>query len=373
MIRSRMPAMFAAATVAGVLAAAAPATPTSAAVRVDSGRAWFSAGAAFGYVWADQPTSPSYTPSLNFQDNSSGGINTITRTGVGLYRVRFPGLATDSNGGTVNVTTYGTGGGGRRYCGVIAWGAAGNDILVDVRCADMSGALVDSRYDATYSLRTKPVNKGYGYVWADQKSLPSYTPALFYQFNSKGLVNTVTRRDLGTYTVHFPGLGGVKGTVKVTTYGRVSTRCKVGDWYPIGGEARVDIYCFNSAGLPVDAQYTVTYGTKVNLLGSGRGYGYAWADHPQSPSYTPDPSRSASKPVGTITITRNGVGRYTVFFGGVGPELVDDVQVTAWGGNPSECRVIQWSPSGQGQAVDVECYGLTGGLQDNYYTIQFIR
>jgi hypothetical protein len=373
MVRSRMPAMLAAATVAGVLAAATPASPASAALGADSGPASSSAGGVFGYVWADQPTSPSYTPNLNFQDNSSGGINTITRIGVGLYRVRFPGLATDSNGGTVNVTTYGASGGGRLYCGVIAWGAAGSDILVDVRCADMSGALVDSRYDATYSLRTKPMNKSYGYVWADKKSSPAYTPALFYQFNSKGFVNTVTRYDVGYYTVHFPGLGGGKGTVKVTTYGPVSTRCKVFDWGPVGGEARVDILCSNSTGTLVDAQYTVTYGTKINLLGSSRGYGYAWADHPQSPFYTPDPSRSASKPVGMITITRNGTGRYTVFFGGVGPELVDDVQVTAWGGNATECRVIRWSPSDQGQAVDVECYGLIGELQDDYYTIQFIR
>jgi hypothetical protein len=50
-----------------------------------------------------------------------------------------------------------------------------------------------------------------------------------------------------------------------------------------------------------------------------------------------------------------------VFFSGVGGDLVDDVQVTAFGGTTSECRVDEWSPSGGGQSIDVECYDTNGG------------
>jgi hypothetical protein len=62
-----------------------------------------------------------------------------------------------------------------------------------------------------------------------------------------------------------------------------------------------------------------------------------------------------------------------VFFSGVGGDLVDDVQVTAFGGTTSECRVDEWSPSGGGQSIDVESYDTNGALHDDYYTIQFMR
>src|SRR5262245_42166976 len=61
--------------------------------------------AQLGYVWANQPSSASYTPSLTYQFNSAGGTNTITRSGVGQYTVHFPGLST--LGGHVQVTAYG--------------------------------------------------------------------------------------------------------------------------------------------------------------------------------------------------------------------------------------------------------------------------
>ena len=37
------------------------------------------------YVWANQPTAASYTPSLPYQYNSGGGTDTITRSGTGSY------------------------------------------------------------------------------------------------------------------------------------------------------------------------------------------------------------------------------------------------------------------------------------------------
>ena len=66
---------------------------------------------------ADAPTAASYTPNLTYQFNSTGAVNTITRSGVGVYTVHFPGL--DGNGGTALVTAYG---GGNESCKVASWG-----------------------------------------------------------------------------------------------------------------------------------------------------------------------------------------------------------------------------------------------------------
>jgi hypothetical protein len=326
-------------------------------------------GVKFGYVWADQPTNPSYTPSTFYQKNSQGRTNTITRQGVGQYTVNFPALA-GTNGGTVNVTAYGS---GTSYCGVVSWGGS-PDVSVSVRCADTNGSLVDSYFDATYTEKTKLAGK-FGYVWADQPTSASYTPSTFYQYNSKGLTNTITRNGTGSYVVKFPGLWRATngGTVKVTTYGPVSTRCKVTSWGPSGADVFVGVLCVNSFGTPVDSYYTMTYANKINLLGSGSPYGYAWADQPGSASYTPSTFYSASKPVGTIGITRSGTGTYTVAFNGVGTGLKSDVQVTAYGGTTNECRTTGWGPNATGQSIGVSCYDTNGSLVDTYYTIQFIR
>ena len=328
-------------------------------------------GGKYGYVWANDPTNPSYTPDPQFQANSSGLLNTITRVSVGNYQVTFPSLAGLTNGGTVSVTAYGSG--GRSYCGVLSWGGS-PDIVVYVRCADSNGSPADSMFDATYTERTKTAAR-YGYVWADQPASPSYTPSLFYQFNSKGATNTITRSGTGSYIVTMPGigLGNNSGTVKVTTYASASNRCKVGNWGEVGADRLVAVYCFDSFGTPVDAMYTVTFANKLNLLGSGAGYGYALANKPTSPSCTPDPAYSLSKPAGPITITRSARGSYEVTFAGVGLAIKSDVQVTSAGPSSHECRTDGWEPSGTGQGIFVECYDTNRNLADDKFTIQFIR
>src|SRR5207302_517489 len=58
-------------------------------------------------IEADQPISPSYTPSSWYQFNSSGATNTVVRTGVGAYTALLPNLGAYT--GHVQVTAYGTG------------------------------------------------------------------------------------------------------------------------------------------------------------------------------------------------------------------------------------------------------------------------
>jgi len=75
-----------------------------------------------GWVWADNPTAPSYVPSPAYQFNSANGVNRITHheDHIGEYQVQLPGLATAS--GTVQVSAYG----GNHYCKVVNWSPSGS-------------------------------------------------------------------------------------------------------------------------------------------------------------------------------------------------------------------------------------------------------
>jgi hypothetical protein len=97
-----------------------------------------------GFVWADNSTAASYTPSTTYSYNSSGGTITIERTGTGVYRVRFAGLGGHGKaGGHVQVTAYGA---GSETAKVQSWNSSGADFIVNVRCFDRVGSPIDTRY-----------------------------------------------------------------------------------------------------------------------------------------------------------------------------------------------------------------------------------
>ena len=87
------------------------------------------------FVWANLESSPAYTPSATYRYNSTGGVNTITRSGAGVYQVTLPGLGSVS--GHAQVTAYGT---GSTRCKVQSWNSSGAAKLVNIRCFDTAGA-----------------------------------------------------------------------------------------------------------------------------------------------------------------------------------------------------------------------------------------
>jgi hypothetical protein len=98
---------------------------------------------ATGYAWADQPTaSGCYTPSLPYQYNNYGAINTICRIGFGDYKVNFPNQ--NLNYGDVQVTAYGS---GQEYCKVKYWNPSDG---VRVQCYNAAGAPADTFYTVTF-------------------------------------------------------------------------------------------------------------------------------------------------------------------------------------------------------------------------------
>jgi hypothetical protein len=210
-----------------------------------------------GYVWADNPTSGSYTPSTTYSFNSSGGAIIITRSGIGTYAVRFAGLGGNgSAGGNVQVTAYGS---GSETCKVLSWDSGGASFIANVGCYNSTGSPVDTRYAARVVWTSAAFGKN-GYAWADNPTSASYTPSPMYSFNSSGGAINITRSGVGTYAVQFSGLSGGAssgGNVLVTAYGSGSETCKVANWTSSGGNFVANVRCFGSAGTPADTRYSI--------------------------------------------------------------------------------------------------------------------
>ncbi|MGQ0618219.1 MAG: cell wall-binding repeat-containing protein, partial [Acidimicrobiia bacterium] len=317
-----------------------------------------------GYVWADQPASAAYTPSSFYQYNSSGGSNTIARSGVGTYTVALPGLGVDE--GTVLVTAYG---GGPERCKVVSWNAAAADLAVRVNCFDAAGAAVDVEFDATF-LRPTPGYGPMGYVWANEAASASYTPSAPYQYNSTGTANTIDRSAVGVYAVTLPGLAGAgEGHVEVTAYGSGNEHCKVSSWGPSGADQVVNVRCFDAAGAAVDSRFTTTFVDGASLVPKpGAPSAYLWANDPVNAAYTPSPTYQFNSSGGVNNITRSGVGDYLATLAGVGTPG-GHIQVTAYGSSSDHCVVDSWGPSGGDLAVGVNCVDIAGAAADTRFVL----
>jgi hypothetical protein len=101
-----------------------------------------------GYVWANEPTTASYTPSRIYQLNTNGSsINTITRSSIGDYTVNMPGLAPDNRSAALAVA-YGS---GSEYCSVRGWRSDGRGgTSVSIKCFNSSGTPVDAQFTLVY-------------------------------------------------------------------------------------------------------------------------------------------------------------------------------------------------------------------------------
>ncbi|GAA3459293.1 hypothetical protein ACFFSW_08075 [Saccharothrix longispora] len=333
-----------------------------------------------GYVWADNPTAASYTPDPTYQMNSTGltATNTITRSGLGVYAVRFPGLGVV--GGVAHATAYGP---GTHRCKVGNWFVSGDDQVVTVRCSTHAGAPVDSRFTANFTNVTQWRGLEYGqtypgaYLFAGNPTSPSYTPTPTYQYNSVGESNTVLRTGVGTYKVLVPGIGHLVrgGHAQVTAYGSGSERCAVFSfgWTTPASVISISVRCHAAAGTPVDSRFALTFTDRTNTLGlsgccntDGHQSGYALAHRPTEASYPPAASYLHEVPAGGATATRLGTGTYSLRF--THADLATgNVHAAASGGWDGQfCKVGHWSGE---TGINVRCFNAAGAPADMPYDL----
>ncbi|MGW5052140.1 hypothetical protein [Actinokineospora sp. NPDC004072] len=363
-MRRRTGAAVVAAVVAGTL--------------VPAGAAQAAGARGAGYVWADQPTAASYTPSTRYQMNTTGALNTIRRAATGVYEVRFTGLG--EHGGIAHATAYGS---AANHCKVSGWAYSSGDQVVSVRCFTLAGAPVDTRFTASYTNRTTWAGFDYGrtypgaYVYAWNPTAANYAAEGVYQYNSAGQTNTVTRSARGTYHVLLPGIGNavVGGHAQATAHGYGPERCSaVGfGWTNPTSTIKVTVRCADRAGAPVDTRFSLTFTDRTNLLGlpgccnpDGHQSAYALAHDPTAASYTPAAAYRHVTQAGTATATRQGVGDYAMRFTGVDLDT-GTVHVQAAGWDGESCTVAGWSGAG----IRVRCHDATGAPTDIPYYVAF--
>ena len=300
------------------------------------------------YVWANDSTSASYTPSTGYSYNSSGGGITITRSGTGSYAVTFANLAVSS--GDIQVSAYSS----AAHCNVTSWGGS----TVYVACYDHSGAAVDSMYTVAVVLNDVTSVASYAaYAWANDSTSASYTPSGGYSYNSAGGAITATRSGTGSYAMTFGGLSLGSGDVQVSAYNS-NASCNIGSW----GGSTVYVRCWDHNGAAVDSVYTVSV-ILNNVTSPAKVVGYAWASSPSSASYTPSTLYSFNSSGQGITATRSGAGTYAMTFTGLAFSS-GDVKVSAYSSS-THCNVSSWG----GGVAYVKCYDASNTLTDAYYTV----
>lgn len=325
----------------------------------------------YAYLWADQPLSPFYAPSALYSYNAKGGANTVTRTGVGAYTVRFglmaKGFFFPLNRETILVTAYGA---GARRCVVMSWGDSGNNLDVRVQCADVVGNPLDSRFTILLVGNGALAGRS-GFAWANQPSSALYVPSTSYSFTSAADTIRIRRFGVGSYNadLRLPRpAGGLPENYFVTAYGSPRTLCKVGSW-----GASANILCYLTNGAPVDARYDVLL---VEQGRTGRRLGFAWADQPASPSYFPNVLWRRNSSGGSILITRSAAGRYSVLFRGLRklPGAKETVQVSSYGAGFTSCTVVNWGNVAPSDLrVNVECRNSAGAFVDSRYQVMVIE
>ena len=300
------------------------------------------------FSWANNATSPSYTPNASYSYNPAGTI-LITRSATGTYQVVFNGLS--GNGGTVQVSAYAS----NATCNSADWGGS---FLANVNCYDPTGKPVDSLFSIAI-IPASATPTGLGYSLASSPQSASYTPSGGTTYNANGGGVNVTRQAIGQYLVTFGKLAAVAaigGLVRATA-NDTTARCNVQSWSPGGGGGlQASVGCANGAGTPVDAQFEV-------LALPPAGYAYAWIDD----GTTADVSQTYSvNPGGApVSAVHNATGNYTVSFphSGIGPGW--NVQVNAYGSNATWCKVGSWG----GSAVSVFCFNAAGTAVDGQFTV----
>jgi hypothetical protein len=320
-------------------------------------------GWAAGYLHAGAPTAPSYAPVPYLSYNQSGGAMNITKPAgtTGRYIVTFRGLsAVLGSKSTVHVTEYGL---GDTYC------KPTNGRLVydkiEVRCIKAS---TRQAANAAFTVVVLGKPSAAPFAYAHQPTSNGYQAAAAGTWNPGG-ATTVYRRGVGEYHVVFTGLAlgyspTTSGHVQVNAVGTGKAHCVVEDWGRVNtSDLNLQVMCYTPAGVPVDSKFTVLF-----LIPDSH-VAYTYANQPSATNYSPQAQYTSNPAGGGATITRNGVGKYTVIWPGVDAEIIDGgtVQVTAAALYNTQCKATSLFDSG----VIVHCFAPNGAPRDAEFTVLF--
>lgn len=218
------------------------------------------------YLYADQPTTTSYTVDPSTSWNGTRGTPTIVRAATGAYAVTLPGLGGGSaTGERGNVPVTARKAGAMRYAVIRGWHTVGADLVVDVQCYGAGGVAADSGFELSFNEVAAPIPERQGsgtHLWANLPTSPSYTPSAIYLDSNATLGpangETITRTGVGSYTVELPNVGD-PATVTVSAYGPGAATATCQQFIRLVNTTRIVVQTWDTTGAPADAMFTLRY------------------------------------------------------------------------------------------------------------------
>ncbi len=305
-------------------------------------------------------------PSATYSYSLGGGANTLSSSATGSYLLAYTSFArTGAETEALFITAYaGTPG---SYCTIGSWGTES----ASARCFNATGVATDNDFDFL-AVGSGTFAGRFAYAWVDNGS-PSapYQAQALYRFSSSNATITVTKTATGIYSVLFAGLGrgatSDREAVMVSSYGGTSIQCQPSSWTTTGVDLTAVVYCFSSAGAATDSPFDILV---ISQPRAGATLGYVDADQPSST--TPySPANSKVLPTGTATVTRTGVGAYSVRLDGVvrSGVLKETFQITAVGTTAVRCSSAGWGFDGTGVTSSVSCTTAAGVATDSRFVL----
>ncbi|MEM1117417.1 MAG: T9SS type A sorting domain-containing protein [Bacteroidota bacterium] len=332
------------------------------------------------YVWGNQPTAASYTPSPTFSYNVSGEANTATRTDVGRYTITLNGIPDLRNGnrGNVQISSYGS----NAVCVTGGWDSDPRQIRVI--CRDpATDTPVDSRYTVLYT-RASGASPDVAYTFPNRTDGSSHTPNTLVSNTPGG--GTISAYTLGSASeiavIEFPGFSTStanddSGHLQLTAGGTTSTggaaRCSAGGFTTFtNGVLATNTFCAGANAAPLFARYSALY-LRAGSSNGGPAFAYVHANNATAASYTPSSNRTFSQNGGAVRPARTGTGVYTMTFEGLGGRGVSGghAQVTAFSQTGGYCTIRSWGSGTDDVLVNVDCFDASGAPADQEYLLLF--
>jgi hypothetical protein len=221
-------------------------------------------GAGIAYVWADQPTAPSYTPNPNYSFNSIGGPNSITRSSTGNYTVILGDFG--SNDSNAQVTAYGN---VAARCQLTGWKQSFDDgAHVGVHCVNTTGAAADELFSLSFA-RGGIAGSGKlagGFAWANKPARKNYRPDKTEQFSNISQAQFMTAHRIGgkvqgDYSLSVPNPGNLdfpQFISMVTSIGTNGEYCDTDGIFLEPPDLNLGIVCYDFVGRSINTQYSAT-------------------------------------------------------------------------------------------------------------------
>lgn len=319
------------------------------------------------FFWNDSETpAGGVTPDPEYSYSSLGTAMTVSSSSTGFYNASFTGFGReDFETEAYFMTAYDAPLGG--FCRNGGWGSTD----VEVECFTANGTPADMLFTVAH-VSSASMTGRFAYAW-NSAAAASSDAHESYRYNSTGGNIHSTHNAAGSYTVRFSGLGrkaaGDREGVIVNSYVEATT-CQPASWGSDGADLVVEVRCFRDTdGAAFDSRFVVLVvdGARVSAR-----LGFAHADQPATATYAP--ANSAVRPTGTVAVTRNGVGDYTVSFTGLyrTGDLAETFLISATGATAGRCSNAGWSygdAANEPTSVDVVCATTAGVAADMPFSV----